>query len=60
MPFAFNSGCIKTFKKLKKKNRLVSSPIFYYYNLDFKLILEINAFDKVVAEILSQLHLDNK
>ena len=34
------------------KNRLISSLILYYYNLDLKLILEIDAFNRVIAGIL--------
>ena len=58
MPFVFNSDCIKAFNKLKYW--LISSPVFYYYNLDLKLMLEMDAFDRVIAGILLQLHLDSK
>jgi len=58
MPFNFNDGCIKAFKELK--DRLIFSLIFCHYDPDLKLILEIDAFDGVVAKILSQLHLDGK
>ena len=56
--FVFNNDCIEAFKELK--DRLIFSPILYYYNLDLKLILEIDTFNGVVAEILSQLYLDNE
>jgi hypothetical protein len=50
MPFAFNNNCKEAFKKLK--DWLISFLILYYYNLDFKLMLEIDAFDRVIAKIL--------
>jgi len=53
MPFIFNNNYIKAFKELK--NQLISSLILYYYNLDLKLILEINIFNKVVAGVLLSL-----
>jgi len=46
MPFTFNDKYIETFKELK--NWLISSLILYYYNLDFKLMLET---DGVVAGV---------
>jgi len=49
MPFIFDDKYIKAFKELK--NRLISSLILYYYNLDLKLILEINASDGVIAGV---------
>jgi len=49
-PFIFNNKYIKTFKKLK--NRLISSLILYYYNLDFKLMLEMDISNGVVAGVL--------
>ena len=58
MLFAFNNDCIKAFKELK--NWLIFSLIFYYYDLDLKLMLEMDAFDGVVVGILLQLHLDGK
>ena len=58
MPFIFNNNCAEAFKKLK--NWLISSPILCYYNLDFKLILKMDASDRVIAEILLQLYLDSK
>ena len=50
MSFVFNNDYIKTFKKIK--NWFISSLILYYYNLDLELMLEIDAFDRVVTEIL--------
>ena len=58
MPFVFNNNCIEVFKELK--NQLISSLIFYYYNLDFKLMLKINAFNGVVVGILLQLYLNSE
>jgi len=49
MSFIFNNKYIKAFKELK--NRLISSLVLYYYNLDLKLILEIDAFNRVVARV---------
>jgi hypothetical protein len=57
-PFIFNNNYIEAFKELK--DRLTSSLILYYYNLDLKLILETDASNEVVAGVLSQLHLDSK
>jgi len=50
MPFIFNNKYIKTFKELK--NRLISSLVFRHYNLDFKLILEMDTSNGVVVGIL--------
>jgi len=50
MPFIFNSDYIEAFKELKE--RLISSLIRYYYNLDLKLILETDASNGVIAGIL--------
>jgi len=50
MLFIFDDKYIKAFKKLK--NRLISFLILYYYNLDFKLMLEINTSNKVIAGVL--------
>jgi len=58
MPFIFNNNYIKAFKELK--DRLISSLILYHYNLNLKLMLEIDASDGVVVGILSQLHLNGK
>ena len=49
MLFIFNDSYIKAFKELK--DRLISSLILYYYNLDFKLILKMDAFNRVVVEV---------
>jgi len=49
MPFIFDDKYIETFKELK--NRLISSLVFHYYDLDFKLILEMDASDGVVAGV---------
>ena len=50
MPFVFNNNYIKAFKELK--DRLISSLILRHYNLDLKLVLETDAFNRVIAEIL--------
>jgi len=50
MPFIFNNKYIKAFKELK--NRLILSLILYYYNLDLKLILEMDASNGVVVGVL--------
>ena len=57
-PFIFNNNCIETFKELK--NWFISSLILYHYNLDLELILKINASNRVIAGILSQLYLDSE
>jgi len=49
MPFIFNNKYIKTFKELK--NRLIFFLILCYYNLNLKLILEIDISDGVVAGV---------
>ena len=48
MLFIFNNKYIKAFKELK--NRLFFL-ILYYYNLDFKLMLEINTSNRVIARV---------
>jgi RNase H-like domain found in reverse transcriptase len=58
MPFIFNNSYIEAFKEIK--DRLISSLILYYYNLDLKLILEIDASNRVVVGILLQLHPNSK
>jgi len=57
-PFIFNNNYIKAFKELK--DQLISSLILHYYNPDLKSILETDASNKVVAGVLSQLHLDGE
>jgi len=47
--FIFNNKYIKAFKELK--NRLISSLILYYYNLDFKLMLKMDTSNGVVVEV---------
>jgi len=49
-PFIFNNDCMEAFRELK--DRLISSLILCYYNLDLKLMLETDAFDRVVVGIL--------
>ena len=49
---------MEAFKELK--NRLIFSLILYYYNLDLELILEIDASNRVIAGILSQLYLNSE
>jgi len=58
MSFIFNNNCIKAFKELK--GQFTSFLVFCYYNLALKLMLEIDAFNRVVAGVLLQLHLDSK
>ena len=58
MPFVFNNNYIEAFKK--SKNQFIFSPIFYHYNLDLKLILKIDASNRVIVGILLQLYLDGK
>jgi len=58
MPFVFDDNYIKTFKELK--NWLTSSLVLYHYNLDFKLILETDTSNGVIAGVLSQLHLNGE
>ena len=58
MPFDFNSNYIEAFNKLK--DWLIFSPILYYYNLDLKLMLEMDTSNRVVTGILLQLYLDGK
>jgi len=47
MPFTFNNKYIKAFKELK--NRLISFLILYYYNLNLKLMLEMDISNRVVV-----------
>jgi len=49
MPFIFNNKYIKAFKELK--NRLISSLVLCYYNLNFKLMLKMDASDGVVVGV---------
>jgi hypothetical protein len=58
MLFIFNNNYIEAFRELK--DRLISSLILYYYNLDLKLMLETDASNRVIVGILLQLHLDSK
>jgi len=58
MPFVFDDNYIKTFKELK--DRLTSSLVLRYYDLDLKSMLEMDASDGVVAGVLSQLYLDGE
>jgi len=58
MSFIFNNNYIKAFKELK--NQLASSLILCHYNPDFKLMLETDASNRVVAGVLLQLYLDGK
>jgi len=57
-PFIFNNNYIEAFGELK--DWLISSLILYYYNLDFKLMLEIDASDGVIVGVLLQLHPDGE
>ena len=58
MPFIFNNNYIEAFGELK--DRLISSLILYYYNLDLKLMLETDASNRVVAGVLLQLYPDSE
>jgi sporulation-control protein spo0M len=58
MPFIFNNNCIKAFKELK--NQFISSLVLCHYDLDLKLMLEMDASDRVIVGILSQLYLDGE
>ena len=58
MPFVFNSDCIEAFNKLK--DWLIFSPVFCYYNLDLKLMLEMDPSNRVIVGILLQLYLDGE
>jgi len=58
MPFIFNNNCIEAFKELK--NQLIFSLVLYYYNLDLKLMLEIDASNRVVTGVFLQLYLNSK
>jgi hypothetical protein len=58
MPFVFNNDYIEAFKELK--NQLISFLILYHYNLDLKLMLKMDASNRVIAGILLQLYLDSK
>jgi len=49
-PFVFNNDYIEAFGELK--DWLISSLILYHYNLDFKLMLETDAFNRVIVGIL--------
>jgi len=49
-PFIFNNDYMEAFGELK--NQLISSLILYHYNPDLKLMLETNASNRVIAEIL--------
>jgi phage regulator Rha-like protein len=51
MPFYFNNNYIEAFKELK--HRLISAPLLRYYRLELESILEIDALDGVVIDILS-------
>jgi len=49
---------MEAFKEIK--DRLISSLILHYYNLDLKLMLETDASNGVVVGVLLQLYLDSK
>jgi len=49
-PFVFNNSCIEAFKEVK--DRLISSLILCHYSLDLKLMLEIDASNRVIVGIL--------
>jgi hypothetical protein len=50
MLFIFDNNCTEAFKELK--DWLIFSLVFYYYNLDLKLMLEMDVSDRVIAGIL--------
>jgi len=50
IPFIFNNNYIEAFGELK--DRLISSLILCYYNLDLKLMLETDASNRVIAGVL--------
>jgi hypothetical protein len=50
IPFIFNNNYIEAFRELK--DWLISSLILYYYNLDLKLMLEIDASNRVIVGVL--------
>jgi hypothetical protein len=58
IPFVFNNNYIEAFGELK--DWLISSLILRYYNLDLKLILEMDASNGVVVGVLLQLYLDGE
>jgi hypothetical protein len=58
MPFVFNNNCIEAFKELK--DQLISFLVFCHYDLDLKLMLKIDASNRVIAGILLQLYLDSE
>jgi hypothetical protein len=49
-PFMFNNDYIEAFRELK--DRLISSLILRYYNLDLELMLETDASNRVIAGVL--------
>jgi len=49
---------MEAFRELK--DRLIFSLILCHYDPDLKLMLEMDASDRVVAGILSQLYLDGE
>ena len=49
---------MEAFKELK--DWLISSPILHHYNPDLKLMLKIDASNRVIAGILSQLYLNSE
>jgi len=51
MPFIFNNDYIEAFGELK--DRLISSLILYHYDPDLELMLETDAFNRVIVGILS-------
>ena len=56
--FNFNKEYNASFKELK--DRLCTAPILCYYDPKLECMLETNALDRIVAAVLSQLHLDSK
>jgi hypothetical protein len=48
--YYYYNNYIEAFRELK--DRLISFLILYYYNLDLKLILEIDTSNGVIAGIL--------
>jgi hypothetical protein len=50
-PFVFNTRCKQAFKELKR--RLVSALLLCHFDLALLIRLETDAFDRVVAGVLS-------
>jgi hypothetical protein len=58
VPFVFGKECWEAFEELKAC--LTSSELLQHYNADYQSIIETDASDRVVTEVLSQLHPDSE